>query len=499
MEKRKYLTIREKALRVNLNEHIYGSFAEIGAGQDVAQSFFNAGAASGTMAKTISAYDMKFSDAIYGEEKGGRYVCESRLVKMIDKEYGLLEERLREFKPQTCFFSFSNTVTVLNFNKSNQGHGWIGLRFQLDPKLPPNDLIMHVILRDNHRHLQQETIGILGVNLIYACYYHHDDADDLLLSLQDHLDHDRFDIDMLRLTGPNFEHIDNRLLSLRLVKHGMSDATMFGPDGNVLQPSEELYKKNIFALRGRFRPITHVNMDMFEKGVKMFKADEDVYEDNVIVLAELTLNNLRGKSESKEIDEQDFLDRVDILASLGYTVLISSYQEYYRLVEYFSSFTRKRKVGILLGVYNLADVFKEKFYTHLKGGILEAFGKLFGQNVKLYIYPSQIPGSPEILNCANFQLQPRLAHLFQYLMHNNQLGDIKDYNPDTLHIYSDHVLSKIRSGSSDWEALVPDIVAKAIKERQLFGYPSPEKLEKLRELERQLKALKDAQDELQED
>ena len=272
--KRKYLTIREKALRINLDPNIYGSFAEIGAGQDVAQSFFNAGAASGTMAKTISAYDMKFSDAIYGEEKGGRYVCQSRLVKMIDKEYELLEERLREFKPDTRFFAFANTVTVLNFKKSNQGHGWIGLRFQLDAHSPPNDLIMHVALRDNHRHLQQQTIGILGVNLIYACYYHHDDADELLLSLMDHVDRDRFDIDMLKLSGPQFEHIDNRLLSLRLVKHGMSDATMFGSDGNVLQPSEELYKKNIFALRGRFRPITHVNMDMFEQGVKMFKADD---------------------------------------------------------------------------------------------------------------------------------------------------------------------------------------------------------------------------------
>jgi hypothetical protein len=473
-------TTRQKALRINLDSRIYGTFAEIGAGQEVAAYFFKAGAASGTIAKTMSAYDMAFSDAIYGAEKSGRYVCESRVLKMVNYEYDLVEERLKEKRPDTCFFAFANTVEVLNFMKTNRGHGWLALKFQLRPSSKPNELVIHVNLLDNHKFLQEQAIGILGVNMMYACYYYHDDPDLMLTSLMDNLTRDRVEVDMFRIVGEDFGHVDNRLMSLRLVKNGMSNAAMFDPDGNVLQPSEALYKKNILALRGRFRPVTHVNVNMLECGKRAFLAEKDVNQDDVLVLTELTLNNLRAEGQ---IDEQDFLDRVDILCSLGNTVMISNYQEYYRLVEFLSLFTRGKKIGIVLGIYSLGDVFEEKFYTHLRGGILEAFGKLFGQNVKLYVYPSRIPGTNELLGCENFEVPEKQASLFKYLLDNDQLATLKDANPDILHIFSDNVLDMIRQGKEGWEQMVPDKVAQAIQLKCLFGYPCPvDKMEKVRSI-----------------
>jgi len=462
------LTTKQKALQVNLDASIYGSFAEIGAGQEVASQFFKAGAASGTIAKTMSAYDMAFSDAIYGAEESGRYVCESRLIKMISHEYELVEERLREHRPDTCFFSFSNTIEVLNYSKTNRGHGWMGVRFQLKPNTPPNEVIIHMNLLDNHKFLQEQVVGIMGVNLIYACFYYSNDPDMMLTSLMDNLSRDRIEIDMFRMTGIDFKHVDNRLMSLKLVKNGMSNAAMFGSNGNVLQPSEALYKKNILALRGRFRPPTLVNVDMLDKGLDMFKEEEDVANKDILVLVELTLANLRAEGT---ISDEDFLDRVDILCSMGKTVIISNYQEYYRLVEYLSLFTRGKKIGIILGIYSLADVFEDEFYTNLNGGILEAFGKLFGSNVKMYVYPSRIPGTDKILGCEDFEVSPKQAFLYKYLLENQKLATIQNINTENLHIFSDNVLEMIKHGKSGWEKMVPKVVEDAIKDKCLFDYP----------------------------
>ncbi len=481
-ETSRLLTTKQKALQVNLDASIYGSFAEIGAGQEVAAQFFKAGAASGTIAKTMSAYDMAFSDAIYGAEESGRYVCESRLIKMISHEYELVEERLREHRPDTCFFSFSNTIEVLNYSKTNRGHGWIGVRFQLKPNTPPNEVIIHINLLDNHKFLQEQVVGIVGVNLIHACFYHADNPDLMLTSLMDNLSRDRIEVDMFRMTGADFEEVDNRLMSLKLVKNGMSNAAMFGSNGNVLQPSEALYKKNILALRGRFRPPTHVNVDMLDRGLDMFKDEQDVANKDVLVLVELTLANLRAEGT---ISDEDFLDRVDILCSMGKTVIISNYQEYYRLVEYLSLFTRGKKIGIILGIYSLADVFEDEFYTNLNGGILEAFGKLFGSNVKMYIYPSRIPGTDKILGCEDFEVAPKQAFLYKYLLETQKLATIQNINTENLHIFSDNVLEMIKSGKEGWEKMVPEIVEKAIKDKCLFDYPCP--TDKLSEAEQERK------------
>ncbi|MGB0166040.1 MAG: TonB-dependent receptor, partial [Luteibaculum sp.] len=271
------LTSKQKALKVNLDPDLYGTFAEIGAGQEVVRHFFRAGAASGTIAKAMSAYDKDFSDAIYGAEPHSRYVCESRLRKMLSHEYNLIVERLDRSKhPNRKFFAFADTVTTIDYRKTAKGHGWMGMRFQRHHDEAPSDVILHVRLHDNESAIQQEKIGDIGVNLIYGCFYYHENPRELLKSLYDNLARDHIEIDMINMEGPAFKNVDNRLLSLQLVKNGMTEAVMFGPDGKNLQPSDALYKKNILAIRGSFRPVTNVNIDMIMNGYSQFIADEKV-------------------------------------------------------------------------------------------------------------------------------------------------------------------------------------------------------------------------------
>ena len=462
---------KQKALAINLDPQIYGSFAEIGAGQDVAANFFKAGASSGTIAKTMSAYDMTVSDAIYGALKVKRYVSESRLMAMLDHEYSLVIERLSKQRGEnTTFFAFSDTVSTLNYHKTNQAHGWMGLRFQLEPNGPFNDVIIHVNLLDNDSNLQQQAVGVLGVNLIYACFYYHATPSIFLLSLMDELSKDRIQIDMIRFDGPDFEKVDNRLMSLHLVKYGFSDAALFGPDGENQQPSEALYKKHIVMIRGRFRPLINVHMDMLKTGVKQFKAEADVDKKNVTVICELTLQALkeRNADESAEIDEKDFLDRVDILCSLGQTVMISNFHEYYKLVAYLSKIT-PLKMGVVLGYPNLEYIFSEEHYGDLPGGILESFATLFSRKVKLFIYPTLRSGV--IMNCLRFYPPPHLVDLYRYLIANNKIEDISNYNENNLNVQTDIVLQLIKQGVTGWEQYVPAEVASIIKERCLFGYP----------------------------
>lgn len=477
MEEIKKLTTQEKALRINLSKSIYGSFAEIGAGQEVAANFFKVGGASGTIAKTMSAYDMKFSDAIYGV--CDRYVCEDRLIQMLDHEYKLLPERLEHRIKDTRFFSYSDTVEVLNFERTNQGHGWIGLRFQVKPEGPYNDCVLHVKMHDNDPLQQQVSLGMLGVNMIYGCMFMKD-PEEIIGSLLDGLTSRRMEVDMFRLTGADFELVDNRLMALKLVKNGLTRAAMFGPDGTVMQPSEALYKKNVLVLRGRFRPVTHVNVDMLMASRRHFKREPDVEKSRMVVLTELTLNDL---SSEGQIDEKDFLHRAEIICSLGQAVMVSNYFEYYRLVEYLSRITKGKKIGLVLGIYALQKIFEEKTYEKIRGGILESFASLFGTNVKLYIYPSLRTGSNELFTLADFEkeLPANLRALFRYLMDNNKLENVQNVNVSNLNIISDNVLAMIRKGESGWEKFVPSKVEDAIKENGLFDYPRrkslPEKLE----------------------
>lgn len=460
------LTSSQKALKVNLDPELYGTFAEIGAGQEVVRHFFRAGGASGTIAKAMSAYDKDFSDAIYGKEEKNRYVCEPRLRKMISHEFGLINERLsRDKHPNKKFFTFANTVTTIDYAKLNLGHGWLGMRFQRHCNEAPSDIILHIRLLDNEASVQQEKLGDLGVNLIYGCFYLHDNPKELLKSLYDNLSRDHIEIDMINFEGPAFKKVDNRLMSLQLVRNNMTDAVMFGPDGNNLQASDILYKKNILAIRGSFRPVTNVHIDMVMNGYSKFIADSKVNQDNILVLFEITLSNLKAEGE---IDEQDFLDRADILCSLGQTVLISNYSEYYKLINYFSQFTRNR-MALIVGVNSMLEIFNEKYYRNLKGGMLEAFGILYNNDLKMFLYPA-FGENEEILTSINAPIHPRVKPLYDYMVYNSRIIDLSEYDPNVLSVQSREVLRKIREAEDGWEEMVPGYVDNIIKENHLFGF-----------------------------
>ncbi|NOY47007.1 MAG: TonB-dependent receptor [Chlorobi bacterium] len=463
----KVLTIKQKALQINLNEHIYGTFAEIGAGQETVRNFFRAGGASGTIAKAMSAYDKDFSDAIYGIESDKRYVTQQRLERMLSHEIDLIEDRLSRNKhPEKLFFTYANTVATIDFSKKFKGHGWIGVKFQLDPLEGYNEIIIHIRFKQTNAQLQQETLGMLGVNLIFGGFYMHDSPKEIVKSLYDNIEKDQIEIDMINFSGSRFTYVDNRLMSLQLVKNGMTDAVMFGPDGNNLLPAQELYKKNILALRGSFRPVTKVNMDMFEKAQKLFLKEKTVEKANTKVIFEITLANLRAEGE---INERDFLDRAELLCSLGQNVMITNFQEYYRLVEYFSEFTKAR-MALAMGVYNLIQIFDEKYYRHLSGGILEAFGKLFFKDLKVYLYPLKNSETGEFFTSENLKVHPRMKELYKFFKYNGKMLDIDDFNPDILNILSRKVLKMITDGEKGWEEMLPEGIAETIKKQRLFGY-----------------------------
>lgn len=465
MPENRRLTTEEKALKINLREDIYGSFAEIGAGQEVAANFFKAGGSSGTIAYTHSAYDMKVSDSLYG--KCARYVCEDRLLQMLEKEYSTLEETLHERAKKSRFFAFANTVESLNYHKTNQGQGWIGLKFQDEIGNVPNEIVMHIKMHDTSHKRQQEALGILGVNLIHAAYFEHSSIENFLEALTYRLPRSRVEIDMLRVSGADLQRLDNRIIALKLVKMGLTDATMFDQSGAVLQPRTALYKKNVLLMRGRFRPMTKVHVDMIESGTEQYLKEQDVDLDKTVLLLELTLKDLTADGE---ISDTDFIDRAELLCSMGYTVMISNYLKHYKMIEYLSSITKKKKIGVLLGIYNLQTIFDEKYYNTLNGGLLEAFGRGFGHNVKMYVYPALNVETGEIYDVDSFDIPEHLRGLLDYMLKTNKLAQIKKFDRKLLHILSDDVLSKIHSGVSSWEDDVPESVMKAIKFYQLFGY-----------------------------
>jgi len=461
-------SVKAKALRINLNNHIYGTFAEIGAGQEVARHFFRSGGASGTIAKTMSAYDRAFSDAIYGEEPDKQYVSESRLKKMISHEVNLLETRIgRKNHPDKMFFTYANTVATIDFAKKYNGHGWMGIKFQTDPKQDYSEIHIHVRFHNFEAKTQQEALGVMGLNLIYGAYYKHDEPRKLLKYLYDHIDAKAIEIDTINFSGPLFKNVDNRLISMDLVKNGMTEAVMFGPDGNNILPARVLYKKHILAIRGSFRPVTKVNEDMLDKSIEIISHQENYNKKEHLTVFEITLSNL--KTSNGDINEIDFIHRATLLCSLGQMVMITNFKEYYRLAEYFSNYTQE-KIVLTMGVNNLVEIFDEKYYDHLSGGILEAFGKLFFKNLKIFLYPMKDPEDGKILNSNNLQVDSRMKNLYKFFKYNGKLIDIFSFNEDLLDIYSVKVLAMIENSDKGWEKMLPEAVTKLIKEKQLFGY-----------------------------
>ncbi|GAB4497257.1 MAG: hypothetical protein OHK0019_30510 [Saprospiraceae bacterium] len=463
---RRILETEQKALEINLDERVYGAFAEIGAGQEVARHFFQVGAAAGTIAKSMSAYDKTVSDEIYGTEaKGkGRYVCEARLYRMLDHEYQLMEGRLREERPQQNFFAFADTVAAINYQKTIKGDGWLGLRFQLNPGLKPNDLILHVRLLDNDNRLQQQAIGILGVNMVYGCFRFGQDPETLLKSLLDNL-HGRVKIDMVRFQGPDFQKLDNRLVCLWVVKNGLSDVAIFGPNGNSLHAGEFLYRRPVLIARGSYRPPTLVQQDMIRCAFEQFRAEPEVEADKAFFLAEITLDNLRSDGQ---LDEQDFLDRADILCALGQTVIVSNCLQHKRLIAYFADY-KIPHIGLAMGTRKLQNILRETFDAN-PDNLLGAFGELFPRNVRFYVYPARNEGDDTLISAKNLPIPQAIHFLYDHLLENRNIVDIQQFNPDTLGIYHKEVLKQIQNGTSGWEEKVPQDVARLVKEKRLFGY-----------------------------
>ncbi len=455
-------SIQEKALRINLDASRYGTFAEIGAGQEVARWFFRVGGASGTVAKTISAYDMAVSDAIYGPSD--RYVSRRRLRAMLDHEYGLLVERLDMSRgDKTAFFAFANTVATSGFRKGNEGHGWMGIRFQATPRTEPSQILIHVRMLDKEADRQQEALGIIGVNLIHGTCYRHQKPEELIASLLDDLTWERVEVDMISFSGPAFAGVDNRLMALQLVEQRHTEAAMFTAEGEAVQWAEVLYKKPVLVQRGSFRPMTNPMLDMLEHAEAQFKADPALEGEEPIVLLEMTLRQLQV---GDKIDHRDFLDRVDMLSALGHPVMISNFFRYHRLVQYLSRYTNK-PIGLPLGVARLKDVLDEKFYTDVAGGLMESLGQLFHKGVKLYAYPS-LDRDGKRTTADTMEVAPNLRHLYMHLLENGLVEKISGYNPDCLSAYAGDVLQQIQAGNAAWEKAVPPQIAEVIKKKGLF-------------------------------
>ena len=456
----------QKALNINLDSRFYGTFAEIGAGQEVVRWFFRVGGAAGTIAKSISAYDMTVSDAIYGETQ--RYVSRDRLQAMLDHEFQLNIDRLGESRgDSTAFFTFADTVVARSYMGGNECHGWMGVKFQSHPRDEPSQIIVHVRMLDTEAALQQEALGIVGVNLLYGAFFLHHEPAQLVESLLDKLSIGRLEIDMIDFQGIEFRYVDNRLMSLQLVQLGLSGAAMFGPDRAVLQPSEALHKKAVLVERGSFRPVTHVNVDMLQAALEKFTADPAVAGKAVLPLMEITMHNLLAATA--EVDRRDFLARADLLSACGFTVLISDFSEYYRLAAYLAWRTKER-VGVVMGAASLIELFDEKYYTALPGGILESFGRLFKNELKVFVYPLRPSESAPMTTVETLEVAPELRKLYGYLADRGSFMQLDNIKPEYLHIFSRDVLKRIAAHDASWEQMVPAEVAEMIKKRGFFGY-----------------------------
>jgi len=462
------LDTHRKALAINLDARCYGTFAEIGAGQEVARWFFRVGGAAGTIAKSMSAYDMAVSDAIYGHTE--RYVSRDRLQSMLDYEHEKNVKRLSAARGDTtAFFVFADTVTAKGFRNTSECHGWMGIKFQSHPRDDESQILLHVRMLDRETSLQQEALGIVGVNLLYGAFFMHHEPERLVESLLDNLTTERLEIDMIEFSGIEFRHVDNRLMSLKLVQLGLSQAAMFGPKGEVLQPSEVLHHKPVLVLRGTFRPVTKVNVDMLRCARTAFAKAQGTAEENIVEIMEITMRNLL--SADGALDPRDFLARADVLGAAGKTVLVSDYFEYYRLAGYLRRCTSSA-IAIVLGTGALVQLLDEKYYTGLSGGIMEAFGRLFSKEVKLLVYPMLDPATGKLVTAPTLEVPAGLAKLYGYLLDRGVLVALEDYDPSVLPILSQEVYMRLKAGDSSWEAMVPEEVVRIIKRRGLFGHAS---------------------------
>ena len=467
VEHDKTLTTEQKALAVNLNDQQYGTFVEIGAGQEVARQFFSAGAAAGTVAKTMSAYDMQVSDDIYG--KAGRYVSRERLEQMLDYEYDLLHKRLDTVRSQeTLYFSYAATVTAKSYSQKNECHGWLGIRLQLEPGAPASEILMHVRMLDDTNREQSEALGILGVNVVYGAFNYNQAPKVFIESLLDNLinpfGQKRIEIDLIHFSGHQFDKVENRLMNLHLVRSWCCRAVMFDAKGDSEVPMSLLRKKDVLVIRGSFKPPTKVHVDMTQAAMKQFLEEEGVQNDKVCTVAEITMAELDSDIET---DDADFLARVDLLNKLGYNVLISDYLRFFRLRSWMRRYTQNR-IGIVLSILDFDQLFDIQYYKGLEGGILEAMGKLFSGNTNVYVYPTRRDN--KLITLDNVEVEDNAKYLLKHLTHNKLLVPVENWSDENLHISARHIATKIPLGQGDWEQQIPEEIREEIKSRCMFGY-----------------------------
>ncbi len=457
---------RRKALALNLDPVPYGAFAEAGGGQEVARWFFEVGGAAGTVAKTISAYDMAMGDALYGPAQ--RYVSRQRLAAMLEHEFAQLTEQLGPRRGDaTTFFAFADTVATRSYRHPENGRGWVGIRFQARPHDSPSEIIVHVHLLDATPGHQREALGVLGVNLIHGAFFNRQDPSALIGSLMDDLSRGRVEIDVIKLSGPAFPGVDNRLMTLQLVEQGLTDAAMVAASGEVVQPSEVLHKRPILVERGSFRPATKLTLDLLVRAREQFLEEPSVAGQEPVVLAEMTLRSLMPGND--DVGHSDFLARADILRALGLDVLISRFEPYYQLAEYLAGYT-DRLIGIAVGLPSVREIADERYYGDLPGGVLEAAGRLFKRSVKMYVYPTRDEASGQIHSVESAPLPPPWHHLRDLLFEIGRIEPIRRYDERYLSIRTPDVRARIEAGDDSWDAMVPAVVAETVRANSLFGY-----------------------------
>ncbi len=456
------LPTAQKALEINRDRTKYGTFAEIGAGQEVVRWFFLVGGASGTVAKSMSAYDMTVSDAVYGKTE--RYVSKQRLLQMLNHEYSLNVERLSsKVAPNGRLFAFADTVATKSSRGPSMGHGWMGIRFQQHFGSELSQILIHVNMLDNDAADQQETLGIVGVNLVYGAFQYENPVE-MMDSLMDNLSRERIEIDMVEFSGEKFASFDNRLAALWLLRLNLSEAAMLGPKGEVLQPSDVIFRRPVLVERGSFNPVTLTHLDILDCAKRGFLERAAKSERSPVVLMEMTTSNLIAGGE---LDPSDFLARVEMLNSVGHTVLVTDFPEYYRLAEYLRRYTQE-PCGLALSVGHLKELFEEKYYEHLDGGILEGLGLLFKTNFTFYTYPVE-DEKGNLVTAERFQPPSPLEDIYRYLLRREAVVDVEQYHPECLSIYATDVAKRIRAGDEMWTRFVPPSVAELIAKRNLYS------------------------------
>ncbi len=375
-----------------------------------------------------------------------------------------MEERLKDQKPGTNFFAFADTIAAVDFNRTIDGHGWIGMRFQLESDALPNDIVLHVRMLDRDSQQQAAAIGILGVNLVHACFRLYNDPVALIKSLNDAL-HDRIVIDYIKLDGPDFTTVDSRYLSLLLVQHGLTEVAMFGSDGQAIHGSEFLYKKSLMVARGHYQPPTLVSLDALRSSFQQFKEEEEIDPEDAHIMCELTLDNLR---EDGVIKEADFMERAKALNTLGVSVIVSNCHSHQRLINYLSEFKIQR-LGLVIGARELLEIINEKYYQNRDGRLLVAFGELFTRNIKIYVYPV-LTSDNNLMTGQSLPVPEGIKFLYQYLVESQHIVEVDDYNEDLLHIFPGDVLKLIQSGDTEWEKFLPSVLVDLIKKQGMFGW-----------------------------